>query len=66
MLWLIFNEVMTGFGRTGSFFACVEAAVSPDVLCLSKGLKGGLLGDRQQRSCHVAPPSAIHTLAATV
>ena len=42
-VYLILDEVMTGFGRTGSFFACVEAGVSPDVLCLSKGLTGGVL-----------------------
>jgi adenosylmethionine---8-amino-7-oxononanoate aminotransferase len=32
-----------GFGRTGSMFACEQAAVSPDFLCLSKGLRGGYL-----------------------
>jgi len=42
-VYLVFDEVMTGFGRTGSFFACVEAGVAPDVLCLSKGLTGGVL-----------------------
>ena len=42
-VFLIFDEVLTGFGRTGSFLACVGAGVKPDVLCLSKGLTGGVL-----------------------
>ena len=40
---LIADEVMTGFGRTGSMFACSQAGIIPDFLCLSKGLTGGFL-----------------------
>lgn len=40
---LIFDEVMTGFGRTGDWFACTKSQVAPDLLCLSKGITGGFL-----------------------
>lgn len=37
----IADEVMTGFGRTGTFLACEQAKVTPDILCLAKGITGG-------------------------
>lgn len=40
---LIADEVMTGFGRTGTMFACQQADFVPDLMCMSKGLTGGFL-----------------------
>lgn len=39
----IADEVMTGWGRTGTMFACEQAKITPDILCTSKGLTGGAL-----------------------
>jgi adenosylmethionine-8-amino-7-oxononanoate aminotransferase len=39
----IADEVMTGWGRTGTLFACQQADVSPDIVCYSKGITGGAL-----------------------
>lgn len=40
---VIYDEVMTGFGRTGEWFACRKAGTNPDIVCLSKGITGGFL-----------------------
>jgi len=40
---VIFDEVMTGFGRLGDLFACLKTGVKPDFVCMSKGITGGFM-----------------------
>jgi adenosylmethionine-8-amino-7-oxononanoate aminotransferase len=42
-VFLVFDEVFTGYGRTGTRWACDQAGTSPDVLCTAKGFSGGML-----------------------
>lgn len=78
----IADEIATGFARTGSMFACDEAGVVPDILCLGKGLTGGVmtlaatlakesvfeafLGDDRERALMHGPTYMANPLACAV
>lgn len=66
-LILIFDEVYSGFGRTGRWFACEHAGVAPDLLCVGKGMASGFpisacIGREDVMDCWpVSSGEAIHT-----
>lgn len=75
----IADEIATGFGRTGALFACHEAAIEPDILCLGKALSGGhmplaatltnakvfeaFLGDSHEKALMHGPTFMAHPIA---
>ena len=75
----IADEIATGFGRTGSMFACEEAAIEPDIICLGKALTGGhmplaatlasakifdaFLGDTNEKALMHGPTFMAHPIA---
>ena len=64
---LICDEVATGFGRTGTMFACEQAGIAPDLLCVAKGITGGYLplaatlATERIHDAFLGPPAAGRT-----
>ncbi len=64
---LVCDEVATGFGRTGTMFACEQAGVAPDLLCVAKGITGGYLplaatlATERIHDAFLGPPAAGRT-----
>ena len=64
---LVCDEVATGFGRTGTMFACEQAGVAPDLLCVAKGITGGYLplaatlATERVHDAFLGPPDAGRT-----
>lgn len=64
---LIFDEIYTGFGRTGTMFACEEEGVVPDIMCAGKAMAGGfpisatIARDEIMDAWPVSPGEALHT-----
>ncbi len=57
---LIIDEVQTGFGRTGKMFACEHFGTTPDLLCLAKGIAGGVPMGAVLCADHLEPPVGRH------
>ncbi len=64
---LVCDEVATGFGRTGTMFACEQAGIAPDLLCVAKGITGGYLplaatlATERVHDAFLGPPAAGRT-----